>query len=267
MDQPRIAVITGGAGLLGQSHTEALLELGVKVYVSDINLKKAKRFCENINKKKYLGEALPLQLDVTNEKSIDQAIKKIKRIDILVNNAALNPTLKSLKRDKKTRKFNLHNINFASYQKELDVGLTGYLKCTVKFGNMMAKNKQGVILNIASDLSVISPNQNLYNKDNSKVFEYYKPASYSIIKHGVIGLTKYFATFWAKDNIRVNSLSPGGVYDNQNKNFLKKLKKLIPMSRMAEKNEYKSIVQFLCSDGSRYMTGQNIVMDGGRSIW
>jgi len=104
-------------------------------------------------------------------------------------------------------------------------------------------------------------------KDNSKVFEYYKPASYSIIKHGVIGLTKYFATFWAKDNIRVNSLSPGGVYDNQNKNFLKKLKKLIPMSRMAEKNEYKSIVQFLCSDGSRYMTGQNIVMDGGRSIW
>ena len=267
MSQPKIAVITGGAGLLGQSHTEARLELGINVYVSDIDFKNAKIFCEDINKKKYLGEALPLRLDVTNEQSIDLAIKKIKKIDILINNAALNPTLNSLKKNYKKKNFNFHNLNFSSYQRELDIGLTGYLRCTVRFGNLMAKNKKGVILNIASDLSTISPNQNLYNKDNSKIFEYYKPASYSIIKHGVIGLTKYFATFWAKDNVRVNSLSPGGVYDNQNKNFIKRIKKLIPMSRMAEKNEYKSVVQFLCSDGSKYMTGQNIIMDGGRSVW
>ena len=121
-------------------------------------------------------------------------------------------------------------------------------------------------MNIASDLSLIAPNQEIYN-ENINFYEKYKPASYSIIKHGVIGLTKYFASFWAKDNIRVNALSPGGVFDNQPKSFTKKLTKLIPMKRMANKNEYKSAIKFLCSDDSSYMTGQNVIIDGGRSIW
>ena len=125
----------------------------------------------------------------------------------------------------------------------------------------MAKNKQGIILNISSDLSVIAPDQRLYSHLGIT-----KPISYSVIKHSLTGLTKYLASYWAKYNVRVNSFSPGGIYNNQEKIFVRKIKKLIPMGRMAKKEEYKETIKFLCSEASSYITGQNIVSDGGRSI-
>ena len=125
----------------------------------------------------------------------------------------------------------------------------------------METKKKGVILNIGSDLSIIAPDQRLYSHLNSL-----KPVTYSVVKHGIVGLTKYLASYWSSKNIRVNCLSPGGIYNKQDKNFTKKIKKLIPLNRMAHKNEYNEVIQFLCSDASSYMTGQNIIIDGGRTI-
>lgn len=261
------AVITGAAGLLGKNHAEALVELGYNVYLTDINYKQAKLISLEINSKNFKGKAFARKLDVTSNASLTKFINEIKKIDILINNAAINPKLNTILGKKKILKYNQHSIDFKKFQKELDIGLTGYLKCTVKFGNLMAKNKFGIIVNIASDLSVIAPNQFLYNDSYTKKFTKYKPASYSIIKHGIIGMTKYFATFWSNDNIRVNALSPGGVFENQDIKFVKKLKKLIPMNRMANQNDYKAAIKFLCSNDSNYMTGHNLIIDGGRSIW
>ena len=132
----------------------------------------------------------------------------------------------------------------------------------------MAKKNGGVILNIASDLSVFAPDQRIYCKELlSPNMQPVKPVTYSVIKTGLIGLTKYLATYWADRNIRVNALSPGGVYVNQSSEFVSKLENLIPMARMANREEYREAVQFLCSNASSYMTGQNIVIDGGRSVW
>ena len=131
---------------------------------------------------------------------------------------------------------------------------------------MSKNNCSGVILNIASDLSVIAPDQRIYNR-NSKSFKNVKPAVYSVVKTGLIGLTRYLSTYWTEDKIRCNALSPGGVLDQQSMSFQKKVSQLIPMGRLANRDEYRSAIQFLCSDASSYLNGQNIVMDGGRSVW
>ena len=132
----------------------------------------------------------------------------------------------------------------------------------------MAKHGGGVILNIASDLSVIAPDHRIYHLDGIEPdAQPVKPVTYSVAKTALIGLTRYISTYWAKENVRCNALSPGGVYDDQDEQFVSKLKTLIPMGRMASREEYKAAIQFLCSDASTYMTGQNVVMDGGRSVW
>ena len=146
--------------------------------------------------------------------------------------------------------------------KHINVGLLGATLCSKFFGNMISKNKNGgVILNIASDLSIIAPNHHIYKKG------IYKPVMYSVIKHGLIGLTKYLSTYWNLKNVRCNAISPGSIRNNQSKEFNVKIKKLIPLNRLAKKDEYKSAIQFLCSDASSYMTGQNLIIDGGRSVW
>ena len=135
-------------------------------------------------------------------------------------------------------------------------------------GREMAKNREGVILNIASDLSVIAPDQRIYRKEGEEKASQLKPVTYSVTKHALIGLTKYLATYWAEEGIRSNALSPGGVYNpNIDPDFMKKLTNLIPMARMAEPDEYKGAVIFLLSDASKYMTGNNLIIDGGRSVW
>ena len=132
----------------------------------------------------------------------------------------------------------------------------------------MSNNNGGIILNIASDLSVIAPNQNLYTKnDLEEDLQPVKPATYSVIKSGIVGLTKYIATYWGNKGVRCNAISPGGVFNDQDEEFVNKLKTHIPLNRMAEKDEYMSAIQFLCSDASSYMNGHNMLMDGGRSIW
>ena len=126
---------------------------------------------------------------------------------------------------------------------------------------MMKNKKKGVIINVGSELSIIAPDQRIYKKN------FVKPVTYSVIKHGIIGLTKYIATYWAKYGIRCNTLSPGGVFNNQDKKFVKKFNNLVPLNRMANKNEYNAAIQFLCSDASKFLNGHNLIIDGGRSIW
>jgi len=259
----KVAVITGGAGLFGIQHINAVLNNGGKAVVIDINLKKI-----NLLKKKFKSESnniIFVRCDISNEMMVKKALSKIlnkfRRLDILINNASIDyPPLKD------NKKFKLENFSINDFRKDINVSLVGSLICTKIFGSYMAKKGGGVIVNIASDLALISPDNRIYN-NNEKKLDFVKPISYSISKHGLIGLTKYTATYWANKNIRCNALAPGGIFNNQSSNFLKKIKKLIPLGRMAKQGEYENAILFLISDDSSYMTGSTLVLDGGRTAW
>ena len=203
-------------------------------------------------------------MDVTKEKSIKKVVSILKKKkiypNILINNAAIDS--KILKNQTMSNSTIFEKISLKNWNNHISVGLTGAMLCSKFFGQIMAKkNKGGKIINIASDLSVIAPNHSIYKKG------IFKPIMYSVIKHGIIGLTKYISTYWNNKNITCNALSPGPVDNNQPKYFLNKLKKQIPLKRLAKKKEYKGAIQFLCSNESNYMTGQNLIIDGGRSVW
>ena len=264
-----IAVITGGAGLLGRYHAQALLDVNCKVIITDINderLEDAKYFL-----KKYSNDLMDFKkLDVTNEVNIqsikDQIITEHGSApSILTNNAAIDT---KVNKDLDFNSSRLENFKLEQWNNELNVGLTGAFLCSKHFGSGMADNKKGVILNISSDLGIIAPNQNLYSQDHlSNDKQNVKPITYSVIKHGMIGLTKYLSTYWVNSNVRCNALAPGGVLDNQSSEFINKVQELIPMGRMAKLDEYQAAILFLCSDASSYMNGAVLSIDGGRSAW
>lgn len=259
-DKNYISIITGGAGFLGRQIFESFIELNhKKIIIIDNNASNIISFSKKY--KKYKNKFIIYKADICSEKSIleiyKNIIKKFKKIDILVNNASIDYKPNKIKREKDS----FFNTSLNSWQHELSVCLTGSLICSKIFCKSMAKYNSGIVLNICSDLSIIAPDQRLYSHLNS-----IKPASYSVVKHGLVGLTKYLAGYLADKNIRVNALSPGGIKKNQDRVFLRKIKSLIPLKRMAKINEYKEVIKFLCSDKSSYMTGQNIVVDGGRSI-
>ena len=266
----KTALITGAGGFLGFYHAEAILEVGGSVILTDINkqnlLKNYKKLIKDFESKKIFSQVL----DVTDEQKVKNVLNKFRhegiRVDILINNASINPNLDNNSIFKKSR---LENYDLNEWDLNIKVGLTGTFICSKVFGHAMTLDKKGgVILNIASDLSVISPDNRLYNEENIDQNETnVKPIVYSVVKTGLIGLTRYLATYWAENKIRCNALSPGGVFNNQDQNFIKKINKLIPLGRLANKDEYISSIQFLCSEASSYMTGQNIVIDGGRSVW
>lgn len=262
------ALITGAAGLLGFEHSMALLESNANLILTDISLDQLK-FKKDKIKKEYPSSKIHIyQMDVSSLESIkmvnDELISNDLNVDILINNAAIDAKVEGKKNLKRLEDFSLEQ-----WDKEIGVGLTGSFLCSKVFGSQMVKdNKRGVILNIASDLSVIAPNQGLYRTSNLPEFEQdVKPITYSVIKTGLIGLTRYLSTYWCKEGIRCNALSPGGVFNNQPEEFVEKISKLIPLGRMAKSDEYRSAIQFLCSDASEYLNGQNIVIDGGRSVW
>ena len=188
------------------------------------------------------------------------------KIDILINNAAIDAKVGVSQGITNASRLEVFNLN--QWNKELAVGLTGAFICSKVFGFAMAQTGGGVILNIASDLSVIAPDQRLYSKSSTQIMNRAaKPVTYSVIKFGLVGLTKYLSTYWPDKGVRCNALSPGGIYTGQSNDFVKKIEQLIPLQRMATPSEYRSTVQYMCSDASSYMTGQNIVVDGGRSVW
>ena len=267
----KTALITGGAGMLGIQHAAAILEVGGSVVITDLKQKDLDNALEILSESFSKAKIHLYLMDVTEERSIQATLEKLSfdniRIDVLINNAAIDPKVDADRGILESSR--LENFELDQWNLQINVGLTGAFLCAKYFGSAMVGDGQGgVILNISSDLSVISPDQRLYRTDGlENHLQPVKPVTYSVIKSGLIGLTKYLATYWAEKGVRCNALSPGGVYNGQGEDFVNRLEKLIPVGRMAHVNEYKSSVQYLCSDASAYMNGQNVVMDGGRSVW
>ncbi len=264
----RVAVITGGAGLLGQQHAEAIAGAGGIPVLVDIRVDGVDDHSPEF-KNRFGSQASVVQVDITNPESVHSMLKVILdrhgRVDILVNNAANNPKMEKTGEVEFSR---LENFPLHQWLADLSVGLTGAFLCSQVIGSEMARQKSGVIVNVASDLAVIAPDQRLYRKPGLVPEQQpVKPVTYSVVKTGLIGLTRYLATYWADAGIRVNAISPGGVYNNQPEDFVARLSELIPMRRMAKVDEYQAAILFLCSDASSYMTGANLVVDGGRTCW
>lgn len=264
-------LITGGAGLLGLEHAAAILEVDGNVILTDVSegdLSNAKKTLSKIFDESNITT---LKMDVTSLSEIQKVMLHLSelgiRVDVLINNAAIDPKVSEGSGLNGTSR--LENFSEDEWDAQLSVGLKGAFLCSQVFGAAMAgDSKGGVIINIASDLSVFSPDQRIYRKDHLDNHEQpVKPVTYSVIKSGLIGLTRYLATYWSEQGVRSNALSPGGIFLDQDDQFVKKLTSLIPMGRMAKKDEYRSAIQFLCSDASSYLNGQNVVMDGGRSVW
>lgn len=251
---------------MGRKHCEAIADAGGIPVILDRS-ENGKTVAEEI--KKAGKNALFIQTDITDPdqvmKARDVVMKEFGRVDILINNAANNPKVEP---GAKVNFSRVENFPLPQWIDDLNVGLLGAFLCTQVFGaEMMKKKKNGVILNIASELAVIAPDQRLYRQDGVEDDQQpVKPVTYSVVKAGLVGMTKYFATYYAP-HIRVNALSPGGVYTSQPESFVSKISKLIPLGRMAKETEYQGAILFLCSDASSYMTGQNLVVDGGRSCW
>ncbi len=266
----RLGVLTGGGGLLGTQYTAALLQAGAKLAVLDVSTSCLNKLEELIGHNAQ-GSLLPLECDIRDEPKIMKARDKIfesfgKYPDFLINNAAIDPKFdESCSQNHPSR---LEKLPIEQWNLEIAVGLTGAWLCSRVFGVPMAEANYGVIINIASDLAFISPDQRIYQKSGlMQNAQMVKPVTYSVIKHGIVGLTKYIATYWAKDGVRCNAFAPGGVYNSHSDEFVERITQRIPMGRMAALEEYRATIVYLCSDASSYMNGAVLKMDGGRTVW
>lgn len=266
----KVIVITGGAGLIGRRHTEAVLEgEGIPVLL-DIFPEPLEKVKEEFLSRYPHAKIETYVADITDRKCLegirDELLDKYGHIDGLINNAANNPKVEGGSKNLGAMRF--HNLPLSIWEDDMKVGLTGAFLCCQVFGYEMEKQKQGVIINISSDYGVISPNQNIYKKEGVPEEEQtVKPVSYSVVKHGIMGLTKYLATYWAKSGIRVNTLCPASLSNGQDEEFVKKISELIPMGRMSRPDEYPATVLYMLSEASSYMTGATVILDGGRTIW
>lgn len=266
----KTAVITGGAGLLGYKHAEALMEFGANCVLVDICKERAEELASALSAE-FEGEAVGICADITSKEDVERlkeaVIRRFGGVHILINNAANNPKFEEIEKKKDYSK-RFETFPVANWNDDIAVGLTGAFLCSQIFGTHFADQEEGVILNISSDLGIIAPDQRIYRQEGLPEEEQpTKPVTYSVIKSGLIGLTRYLATYWADKNVRCNALVPGGVYTGQNDVFLQKLTNLIPMGRMAAPDEYKAAVVFLCSEASKYMTGASLNIEGGRTCW
>ncbi len=254
----KIVIITGGAGLLGRQYVQAVKDIGGTPVVLDIDPnaeEKCRCYCINC--------------DITNEAHIKNAVGMLQAAEPiygLINNAAIDPkVVGSSLQASETR---LEAFPRAVWDQEVAVGLTGAMLCTKHFGAIMARQGRGSIINISSVLGLVAPNQVLYKKEGiPDEQQAVKPITYSVIKHGIIGLTRYTATYWGSKGVRCNALCPGGVYNDHSEDFVTKLSKYIPLGRMANKDEYCGAIQFLLTDASSFMTGAILQIDGGQVTW
>ncbi len=264
----QVIIITGGAGLLGKEYTRAVAEAGGIAVVADINTDGAIKVAEEIVSATG-GQALGLHVDVTDKDSVNDLIRQVLnrfgRIDGLVNNAALDPKFESLDANEHTSSFENYPLDL--WNQSLAVNLTGMFLCAQAVAPTMSSQGKGSIVNISSIYGLVGPDQRLYQKNDSQAEEVYKPVAYSVSKSAVLGLTRYLATYFAGRGIRVNTLTPGGVYNGHDGEFVKRYGFRTPMGRMAKQDEYNGTLVFLLSEASSYMTGSNLVIDGGWTAW
>jgi len=265
----KVIVITGAAGLLGQKHAEAIAAYGGNPILLDLSKDVVEVMAKKLNKQ-YAVKSAGFAVDITNELQVERnaayLIDQYGKIDGLVNNAANNPKVESTEDKKFSR---LENFSLDVWNQDIAVGLTGAFLCAKHYGFQISKNPEGgSIVNISSDLGLIAPDQRLYARqglleDQQPV----KPVTYSVVKTGLIGLTRYLATYWADKNLRCNAICPGGVENGQSVDFLEKVSFRIPMSRLAEVDEYQGTLLWMLSDASSYLNGAVIPVDGGRTTW
>jgi len=251
----RVAIVTGGMGQLGQTYVDGLAERGARVVSFDVE------------DGPVPDGAKALRVDVTDRSSIQHALDEVVGEwgvpDVLVNNAALDSPPDAPAEEVGP----FENYPEASFDAVMDVNVKGTFLCCQVVGAAMAQEGRGSIVNVSSVYGLLSPVQGLYEFRRARGETFVKPVAYSVSKSAVLNLTRYLATYWADAGVRVNALSPGGVYDGQPDDFVARLATRIPLGRMAEVNEYQGALLFLCSDASSYMTGQNLIVDGGRTCW
>jgi NAD(P)-dependent dehydrogenase (short-subunit alcohol dehydrogenase family) len=261
----RVAVVTGGAGLLGSEFCRTLAEAGALVLVADLNGAAAVQTAEAIKQQNL--KAQPVQVDVTDPASVSKLVEAADyaggRLDILVNSAALDPKFDPQHSGAHANSFEDYPLE--AWNQSLSVNLTGLFLCCQAAARPMLAQGKGVIINICSTYGLVGPDQRIYLKPDQPV--QYKPVYYSVTKAGVLGMTHYLATYYVGKNIRVNALTPGGVYNNHDEVFLKAYSARTVMGRMAQRDEMNGALLFLASDASSYMTGSNLVVDGGWTAW
>lgn len=264
----RVAVITGGAGMLGMRYADAIAEMGGIPVLADKDGARANIGAEELGRK-YSGKALGVEVDITVQASVDSLVEqvwaKFGRIDILINNAAM--TVKG-----GGGAFDDYFAPYEDYPRELfdmalQINLTGAFLVTQAIGKIMVEQNRGVIINVSSDVGTISPDHRLYKGMTYAGKPFNTPIAYSMSKAALLAFTRYLATYWADKGIRVNAISPAGVFDDHEPDFVERFSKLLPMARMAHKDEFKGAIIFLCSDASSFMTGANLAIDGGRTAW
>jgi NAD(P)-dependent dehydrogenase (short-subunit alcohol dehydrogenase family) len=262
----KTAIVTGALGLLGREHCRALAGAGASVIVADLDGTLCEKFARELERESQ-QDCLAAPLDVTNPDTLRQArdrvVGKFGRIDVLVNNAALNDMVEHASQSASGA---FETFPLDVWRRCLEVNLTGPFLCSQVFGNVMAEQGRGSIINIASTYGVVAPDQSLYRKpDGTQTFT--KSPVYPATKGAILSLTRYLAAYWGHRGVRVNALSPGGVQNGQEEYFVQNYAARTPLGRMAGATDYRGAVVFLASDASAYMTGANLIVDGGWTAW
>jgi len=264
----RTAIVTGGVGLLGIEFCRTLAEAGAAVAVVDLNASAAQAVADTLTKSGYQAQAFTT--NITEPDSVNALVENVMsafgRIDILVNSAALDPKFDPDAMKKGITPGAFEDYPLADWKAALNVNLTGmFLITQACVKPMLAQGKKGSIINICSTYGLNGPDQRIYIKDGERVA--FKPVYYTVTKAGVMGFTKYLAAYYAGTDIRVNALTPGGVFNNHEEYFVKNYSAKTIIGRMAKKDEMNGALLFLASDASAYMTGNNVVVDGGWTAW
>jgi NAD(P)-dependent dehydrogenase (short-subunit alcohol dehydrogenase family) len=259
----RVAIVTGAAGLLGRRQCAALANAGATVYACDRHAAQARKVAEQVGQP-HVGA----YLDVVDGESImelrDLILTEHGRIDILVNNAALNDAVENPLVGAQESAFENYPVQL--FRSVMDVNVTGTFLMSQIIGTVMAEQQRGSIVNVASTYGVVAPDQRIYQDANGQQ-TMYKGAAYPASKAAVLMLTQYIATYWGSVGVRANALSPGGIYNGQSDVFAERYAQRTPLGRMASPNDYDGALVFLASDASAYMTGHNLIVDGGWTAW
>jgi NAD(P)-dependent dehydrogenase (short-subunit alcohol dehydrogenase family) len=264
--QGRVAVVTGALGLLGVEHCRALADAGAYVVVTDIDGAGCESFASTLRRSGF--EAMGVGADITRRADVERllrdALSRYAGVDILVNNAAVNDKFESPAAAKALSRFESYPLEL--WQRSLDVNVTGTFLCCQVLGGEMAARRKGSIINVASTYGLVAPDQSLYRRPDGDQ-DFFKSAAYPTTKGAVLSFTRFLAAYWGDRGVRVNALSPGGVENGQAEYFVENYRKRTPLGRMARPGDYRGAVVFLASDASEYMTGANLVVDGGWTSW
>ena len=263
----RVAIITGGAGFLGVRHAQAIAAAGGIPIVADVRSEEAEARAADVAAA-FDVPAIGIGCDITRQDAVETLLRtvldRLGRVDILVNNAANNPKVEA-----PGESFSrLERFSTEQWNADLSVGLTGAFLCAKIIGGELAARGRGVIINISSEYGLIAPDQRLYRQDAVEDDQQpVKPVTYTVVKAGLHGLTLYLSTYWAHAGVRVNTITLGGVENRQPPDFVARAATRVPLGRMAQPHEFQGALVYLCSDAASFVTGANLVVDGGKSTW